>query len=58
MPPGRIPMRPSRKRFQHGGMTFASVLDSLGDVSSLAFGALAFAILFLLVEGLDRIPRP
>ena len=58
LPPGRIPMRPSRARFQHGGMTFASVLDSLGDVSSLAFGALAFAILFLLVEGLDRIPRP
>ena len=28
-------------------MVFASVLDSLGDVSSLAFAALAFAVLFL-----------
>ena len=36
-------------------MTFASVLDSLGDVSSLAFGALAFAALFLVLKGLDRI---
>jgi hypothetical protein len=51
-------MRPSRERPQHGDMTFASVLDSLGDVSSLAFGALAFAVLFLFLEGLDRIPRP
>jgi hypothetical protein len=36
-------------------MTFASILDSLGDVSSLLFGALAFALLFLLLEGLDRV---
>jgi hypothetical protein len=36
-------------------MTFASVLDSLGDVSSLAFGALAFAALFLVLKGLNRI---
>ena len=36
-------------------MTFASILDSLGDVSSLAFGALAFAVFFLVLEGLDRI---
>lgn len=36
-------------------MTFASILDSLGDVSSLAFGALAFAVFFLILEGLDRI---
>ncbi len=36
-------------------MAFASILDSLGDVSSLAFGALAFAALFLLLEGLDRV---
>jgi|RhiMethySRZTD1v2_1073278.scaffolds.fasta_scaffold266407_2 hypothetical protein len=34
---------------------FASLLDSLGDVSSLAFAALAFAVLFLVVEGFDRI---
>jgi hypothetical protein len=36
-------------------MLFASVLDSLGDGSSLAFGALAFAVLFLVLEGLDRV---
>ncbi len=36
-------------------MAFASILDSLGDVSSLAFGALSFAALFLLVEALDRV---
>ena len=34
---------------------FASVLDSLQDVSSLAFGALAFGLLFLVLEGLDRV---
>ena len=34
---------------------FASVLDSLQDVSSLAFAALAFAALFLLLEGLERV---
>ncbi len=34
---------------------FASVLDSLQDVSSLGFGLLAFAAMFLLLEGLDRI---
>ena len=33
----------------------ASALDSLGDLSSLVLGALVFAVLFLLVEGLDRI---
>jgi hypothetical protein len=36
-------------------MTFASVLDSLQDLSSLAFGVLAFAVLFLILEGLDRV---
>ena len=36
-------------------MTFASILDSLQDLSSLAFGVLAFAALFLVLEGLDRI---
>jgi hypothetical protein len=36
-------------------MPFASLLDSLGDASSLAFGALAFAALFLVVEALDRV---
>jgi hypothetical protein len=34
---------------------FASILDDLQDVSSLAFGALAFAVLFLVLEGLDRV---
>jgi hypothetical protein len=36
-------------------MPFASILDSLGDVSSLVFAALAFAVLFLVLEGLDRV---
>jgi hypothetical protein len=36
-------------------MLFASILDSLGDLSSLGFGALAFAALFLVLEGLDRV---
>ena len=36
-------------------MLFASILDSLGDLSSLALGALAFAVLFLVIEGLDRV---
>jgi hypothetical protein len=34
---------------------FASVLDSLQDLSSLGFGVLAFAVFFVLLEGLDRI---
>jgi hypothetical protein len=36
-------------------MLFASVLDSLGDLSSVGFGVLAFAALFLVLEGLDRV---
>jgi hypothetical protein len=36
-------------------MIFASVLDSLQDVSSLAIAALAFAAMFLLLEALDRV---
>jgi hypothetical protein len=36
-------------------MTFASVLDSLQDVSSLGFGLLAFAALFLVLRGFDRV---
>ena len=35
--------------------TFASILDSLQDVSSLAIAALAFLAMFLLLEGLDRV---
>jgi hypothetical protein len=33
----------------------ASVLDSLSDVSSLILVALAFAVLFALIEGFDRV---
>ena len=36
-------------------MTFGSILDSLGDVSSLALAVLAFAALFVLLEALDRV---
>jgi hypothetical protein len=36
-------------------MPFASILDSLSDLSSLAFGVLACAVLFLVLEGLDRV---
>jgi hypothetical protein len=35
--------------------TFASVLDSLQDVSSIAIAVLAFGALFLLLEALDRV---
>ena len=35
--------------------TFGSVLDSLQDVSSVAFAALAFLVLFLLLKGLERV---
>jgi hypothetical protein len=35
--------------------TFASVLDSLQDVSSLALAALAFLALFLILEAFDRV---
>jgi hypothetical protein len=36
-------------------MIFASVLDSLGDVTSLVIGAAAFALLFLFLYGLERV---
>jgi hypothetical protein len=36
-------------------MPFASILDSLQDVSSIVFALLAFGALLLLLEGLDRI---
>jgi hypothetical protein len=36
-------------------MISASILDSLGDLTSLGLGLLAFAALFLLLEGLDRV---
>jgi hypothetical protein len=36
-------------------MVFASVLDSLQDVTSLVLFVLAFAALWLLLEGLDRV---
>jgi hypothetical protein len=36
-------------------MPFASILDSLSDVTSLVFAAVAFAVLFVVLEALDRI---
>jgi hypothetical protein len=36
-------------------MVFASILDSLGDVTSVLVAALAFAALFLLLKGLERV---
>jgi hypothetical protein len=36
-------------------MVFASILDSLADVTSVAFAAVAFAVLFLLLKGLERV---
>ena len=35
--------------------TFASVLDSLQDVSSVVIAGLAFAALFLLLKGFERV---
>ena len=35
--------------------TLASVLDSLQDVTSVAFALLAFAVLYLLLKGLERV---
>ena len=34
---------------------FASILDSLQDISSIAIAAVAFLALFLLLEGFDRV---
>ena len=36
-------------------MTFASLLDSLGDVTSILVGLLFFAGLFLLLKGFERV---
>jgi hypothetical protein len=36
-------------------MPLASILDSAPDVSSIVFALLAFAAMFLLLEGFDRI---
>jgi hypothetical protein len=36
-------------------MGFAPVLDSLQDVSSVVLAAVAFAVLFLLLKGLERV---
>jgi hypothetical protein len=36
-------------------MVFASILDSLQDVSSVLFAVLAFAGLFLLLKGFERV---
>jgi hypothetical protein len=34
---------------------FASILDSLQDVTSIVFAALAFAALFLLLKGFEHV---
>jgi hypothetical protein len=34
---------------------FASILDSLQDLSSIAIAAASFLVLFLLVEALERV---
>jgi hypothetical protein len=36
-------------------MSFVSILDSLQDVTSVAFAVLAFALLFLLLKGLEHV---
>ena len=36
-------------------MLLASILDSLGDVTSVLVTAAAFAVLFLLVWGFERV---
>ena len=36
-------------------MLFASILDSLSDVTSVIVAAVAFAALFLLVWGFERV---
>jgi hypothetical protein len=36
-------------------MLVASILDSLQDVSSIAFAVLAFAAVFLLLKGLEHV---
>ena len=36
-------------------MIFASILDSLADVTSIVVAALAFGVLFLLLKGLERV---
>jgi hypothetical protein len=36
-------------------MAFASILDSLGDVSSIVFALIAFGAMFLLLEAFDRV---
>jgi hypothetical protein len=36
-------------------MPFASVLDSLQDITSVVLAALAFLVLFLLLEGFARV---
>jgi hypothetical protein len=36
-------------------MYLASILDSLQDVSSIVIASVAFAAIFLLLKGLDRV---
>lgn len=39
----------------YGLLLIASVLDDLGDVSSLVLAFLAFGLLFLLLEGFNQV---
>jgi hypothetical protein len=36
-------------------MIVASILDSLSDLTSVVFAAVAFGALFLLIKGLERV---
>jgi hypothetical protein len=36
-------------------MAFASILDSLQDISSIVFALIAFGAMFLLLEAFDRV---
>jgi hypothetical protein len=36
-------------------MIFASILDTLSDVTSAAFAVAAFGLLFLLLKGFERV---
>jgi hypothetical protein len=36
-------------------MSFASILDSLQDVTSVVFAVAAFGLLFLLLKGFERV---
>jgi len=55
MAAGRIRTPPARAPPHAGSMLFASILGPLGDVTSLVLFLLAFAALFAVLKGLDRV---